>query len=127
MKNSLRKLFFGCKNLLNFICHTLKFHNCHHTSITSLCIVDMDMDMDMAIDRSTNSADRLSRDKAYLTRLGKQLTPRRDISHDRVQKSIKKTTCETIEYLKKREQFWQQLDFRKDEGATHVESYRFLM
>ena len=87
----------------------------------------MDMDMDMAIDRSTNSADRLSRDKAYLTRLGKQLTPRRDISHDRVQKSIKKTTCETIEYLKKREQFWQQLDFRKDEGATHVESYRFLM
>ena len=95
--------------------------------ITSLCIADMDMDMDMAIDRSTNSADRLSRDKAYLTRLGKQLTPRRDISHDRVQKSIKKTTCETIEYLKKREQFWQQLDFRKDEGATHVESYRFLM
>ena len=22
---------FGCKNLLNFICQTMKFHNCHHT------------------------------------------------------------------------------------------------
>ena len=21
---------FGCKNLLNFTCHTIKFHNCHH-------------------------------------------------------------------------------------------------
>ena len=23
---------FGCKNLLNFMCHTMKFHNCHHTT-----------------------------------------------------------------------------------------------
>ena len=83
--------------------------------------------MDMAIDRHTHSSDRLARDKAYLTKLGKQLTPRRDISHDRVQRSIRKTTCETLEYLKKREQFWEQLELRKDEGAKHVESYRWLM
>ena len=23
---------FGCKNQLNFICHIVKFHNCHHTN-----------------------------------------------------------------------------------------------
>ena len=22
----------GCKNLLNFICYTMKFHKCHHTN-----------------------------------------------------------------------------------------------
>ena len=24
---------FGCKNLLNFTCHTMKFHNCHQTNV----------------------------------------------------------------------------------------------
>ena len=85
------------------------------------------MQMAMSIDRPTKTSDRLSQDKAYLKKLAKQLTPRRDISQDRVQRTIKKTTSEAIEYLKKREQFWEQLDFRKDKGASHNESYRFLM
>ena len=24
---------FGCKNLFNFTCHTMKFHNCHQTNV----------------------------------------------------------------------------------------------
>ena len=32
-KNILWVSSFGCKNLLNFICHSLKFHNCHHTTV----------------------------------------------------------------------------------------------
>ena len=26
-------LVFGWKNLLNFICHTMKFQNCHYTNV----------------------------------------------------------------------------------------------
>ena len=85
------------------------------------------MQMAMSIDRPTKPSDRLSQDRAYLKKLAKHVTPRRDISQDRVQRSIKKTTTEALEYLKKREQFWEQLDFRKDKGASHNESYRFLM
>ena len=33
----LQDIKFGCKNLLNFICHTMKFHNCHHTSAYRIC------------------------------------------------------------------------------------------
>ena len=29
---------FGCKNLLNFTCHTMKFHNCHHPNVAPLLI-----------------------------------------------------------------------------------------
>ena len=28
----LRGCSFGCKNVLNFTCHTMKFHKCHHPS-----------------------------------------------------------------------------------------------
>ena len=28
----LKEYSFECKNLLNFTCHTMKFHNCHHPS-----------------------------------------------------------------------------------------------
>ena len=31
-KNPLRE-FIGCKNVLNFTCLTMKFHNFHHTSL----------------------------------------------------------------------------------------------
>ncbi len=80
------------------------------------------------VDRPNQSCDRLAKDKVYLTQLTERLTSRRDIAHDPVQRSIKKTTFETLEYLKKREQFWEQLEMRKDEGASiHVESYRWLM
>ena len=85
-----------------------------------------DMQMSMDIERPPSS-DRLSRDKRYLTKLGKEIKSRSDITNDRVQRTIKKTTTETLEYLKKREQFWEQLEIRKDKGASHVESYRFLM
>lgn len=72
--------------------------------------------------------DRLAEDKAYLSLLSNRLEPRLDISHDRVQRKIKKTTSEALDYLKKREAFWDQLELRKEEALTQcTESYRFLM
>ena len=54
--------------------------------------------------------DRLADDKAYLSLLSSKLEPRNDISYDRVQKTIKKTTSEALDYLRKREAFWDQLE-----------------
>ena len=72
--------------------------------------------------------DRLADDKAYLSLLSTRLAPRNDIYHDRVQKTIKKTTSEALDYLKKREAFWDQLELRKEEALSQcTESYRFLM
>ena len=72
--------------------------------------------------------DRLAEDKAYLSLLSNRLEPRSDIRHDRVQRKIKKTTSEALDYLKKREAFWDQLELRKEEALTQcTESYRFLM
>ena len=72
--------------------------------------------------------DRLADDKAYLSLLSTRLAPRNDICHDRVQKTIKKTTSEALDYLKKREAFWDQLELRKEEALSQcTESYRFLM
>ena len=72
--------------------------------------------------------DRLAEDKAYLSLLSNRLEPRLDISHDRVQRKIKKTTSEALDYLKKREAFWDQLELRKEEALTQCTgSYRFLM
>lgn len=82
----------------------------------------------MKVDRPNQSSDRLAKDKDYLTTLVERLKTRSDIAHDPVHNSIKKTTFETLEYLKKREQFWEQLELRKEQSANqHVESYRFLM
>lgn len=82
----------------------------------------------MKVDRPNQSSDRLAKDKDYLTTLVERVRTRSDIAHDHVHNCIKKTTFETLEYLKKREQFWEQLELRKDEGGNkHVESYRFLM
>ena len=32
IKKSLWVVLFGCKKLLSFNCHTMKFQNCHHTN-----------------------------------------------------------------------------------------------
>ena len=32
-QKSLRECLFGCINLLNFKCYTMKFHNCYHTNV----------------------------------------------------------------------------------------------
>ena len=43
--------------------------------------------------------------------------------------SDKRETIEAVEYLQKRETFWEMLEIRKDKEAIiqHVESYRWLM
>ena len=80
------------------------------------------------LDRPNAQSDRLAKDKAYLITLTERLVPRLDLAYDVVQKSIKRTTYETLDYLKKREQFWEQLELRRGEsGIKHVESYRWLM
>ena len=58
-----------------------------------------------------------------------RINSRTDIGRDTVQKSIRREASEAVEYLKKREAFWEMLDIGKDRevASRHVESYRFLM
>ena len=57
------------------------------------------------------------------------MSSRTDIGTDFVQKIIRREANEAVEYLKKREAFWEMLEIRKDKEADiqHVESYRWLM
>ena len=73
--------------------------------------------------------DRLAKDKKYLENIALRIKPRTDIKKDKVSKSIRKEATEAVEYLKKREAFWEILEFGKDENDTSksVTSYRALM
>ena len=56
------------------------------------------------------------------------MSSRTDIGTDFVQKIIRREANEAVEYLKKREAFWEMLEIRKDEANNQsVESYRWLM
>ena len=61
--------------------------------------------------------------------IGSRLSSRTDIGTDFVQKIIRREANEAVEYLKKREAFWEMLEIRKDKDSLnqHVESYRWLM
>ena len=60
---------------------------------------------------------------------GSRLSSRTDVGTDFVQKIIRREANEAVEYLKKREAFWEMLEIRKDKEAHNqsVESYRWLM
>ena len=54
---------------------------------------------------------------------------RTDITRDRVQRNIRREAAEAVEYLKKREAFWEILELgsNDDNNTLAVESYRSLM
>ena len=82
----------------------------------------------LTIDRPNQSSDRLAKDKVYLISLTERVRRRSDVNYDIVYRNLKKTTFETLEYLKKREQFWEQLELRKETASSRcIESYRWLM
>ena len=60
--------------------------------------------------------------------LPKIIRPRTDIARDKVQNNIQKEADEAVEYLKKREAFWEIVNLGKDDDTNYVvESYRSFM
>ena len=64
------------------------------------------------------SGDRLLEDKLYLTSLSGRIKERGGFQGDFVKKIISKTADQALDYLKAREEFWNQLDL----GSGGVDS-----
>ena len=90
------------------------------------------------VQRKGNAKDRLLDDKMYLAKLARDLAPLSlnpddPDAVDRVQVEMKSAIIETLDYLKGREQFWDQILVGNDStlcssfAGKAVESHRFLM
>ena len=66
--------------------------------------------------RRTVSTDRLFEDKVYLAVLEQSLPPRVDLEEDMVQQTVCSTAGETLNFLKRREKFWDQIEI----GGLHI-------
>ena len=70
--------------------------------------------------------DRLSDDKEYLSVLANGIGRRLDILDDGTNKMVKATANQALDFLKARENFWDQLDLGQDHRKAKASSLRAL-
>ena len=77
--------------------------------------------------------DRLSEDKEYLALLANGIGRRHDVQDDGTNKMVRATANQALDFLKARENFWDQLDLGQDHRKAKasslkaLQSYRWIM
>ena len=75
---------------------------------------------------------RLAEDKMYLSQLASGISRRKDQQDDGTNRMVRATANQALDFLKARENFWDQLDLGQDRKAkAHslkaLQSYRWIM